>query len=122
MRSLSLRPVTINRNPGVAIATFRRRWRGLCQVSRSAWLLRTDTNSVRSLQTKLQTDCAAQNGIGHYKPGYRLRNSKQEHTLSYYAARAVMRIIELENRCTDNRTVGSNPATTPFSTTVCRLF
>ena len=54
---------------GVAIATFRRRWRGLCQVSRSAWLLRTDTNSVRSLQTKLQTNCAAQNGIRQYKAG-----------------------------------------------------
>ena len=30
-------------------------------------------------------------------------------TLSYWAARASMRILELENRCTGNRTVGSNP-------------
>jgi len=47
MRSLSLRMVTLNRSPAVAIATFGRRWRGLCQVSRSALLLRTDTNSAR---------------------------------------------------------------------------
>jgi len=36
MRSFSLRPATINRSPAVAIATFGRRWRGLCQVSQSA--------------------------------------------------------------------------------------
>jgi hypothetical protein len=33
------------------------------------------------------------------------KNGEQEH--SYYATRASMRIIELENRCTGNRTVGS---------------
>ena len=33
----------------------------------------------------------------------------EKHTLSYWAARASMRILELENRCTGNRTVGSNP-------------
>ena len=38
-----------------------------------------------------------------------LRNAKQKHTLSYRAAHASMRILELENRCTGNRTVGSNP-------------
>jgi hypothetical protein len=32
-----------------------------------------------------------------------------EHTLSYRTARISMRILELENRCTGNRTVGSNP-------------
>jgi hypothetical protein len=74
MRSLSLRLVTINRSPAVAIATFGRRWRGLCQVSRSALLLRTDTNSVRSLQTKLQTNRAAQNGIRQYKGFHGLRS------------------------------------------------
>jgi hypothetical protein len=32
-----------------------------------------------------------------------------ERTLSYKAIRTGTRIIELENRCTGNRTVGSNP-------------
>ena len=32
-----------------------------------------------------------------------------ERTLSYRAIRGVTRIIELENRCTCKRTVGSNP-------------
>ena len=40
---------------------------------------------------------------------HRLRNAEQEHTLNYCAAQASMRVIELENRCTGNRTVGSNP-------------
>jgi hypothetical protein len=38
-----------------------------------------------------------------------MRNAKLEHTVSYWTARASMRILELENRCTGNRTVGSNP-------------
>ena len=33
------------------------------------------------------------------------RNAKQKRTLSYRAAQSNMRIIELENRCTGNRTV-----------------
>ena len=37
------------------------------------------------------------------------KNGEQEHTLSYCAAQASRRILELENRCTGNRTVGSNP-------------
>jgi hypothetical protein len=40
---------------------------------------------------------------------HRIRNAKLEHTLSYRAARTRMRLLELENRCTGNRTVGSNP-------------
>jgi len=40
---------------------------------------------------------------------HRVRNAEQEHTLNYSAAQASMRVIELENRCTGNRTVGSNP-------------
>ena len=39
----------------------------------------------------------------------RSRNAEPEHTLSYRAAQASTRILELENRCTGNRTVGSNP-------------
>ena len=42
---------------------------------------------------------------------HRIRNAKSKHTLSHWTAQANMRIIELENRCTGNRTVGSNPAT-----------
>src|SRR5680860_1359140 len=37
------------------------------------------------------------------------RSAEQEHTLSHCAAQIDMRILELENRCTGNRTVGSNP-------------
>ena len=40
---------------------------------------------------------------------YRSENGEPEHTLSYTAAHASTRILELENRCTGNRTVGSNP-------------
>ena len=36
------------------------------------------------------------------------KNGEQEHRLSYCAARTGMRILELENRCAGNRTVGSN--------------
>ncbi len=34
---------------------------------------------------------------------------EQKGILRYEATRASMRILELENRCTGNRTVGSNP-------------
>jgi hypothetical protein len=40
---------------------------------------------------------------------HRTRNAELGHTLSYWTAQASTRIIELENRCTGNRTVGSNP-------------
>ena len=40
---------------------------------------------------------------------HRNRNAEQECTFSYYVRRPSMRILELENRCTGNRTVGSNP-------------
>jgi hypothetical protein len=40
---------------------------------------------------------------------HRLRNGVPDHTLRYRPTHANMRIIELENRCTGNRTVGSNP-------------
>jgi len=49
------------------------------------------------------------------KKDYRVENAKLEHTLSHLAAQASMRIIELENRCTGNRTVGSNPTLSPIS-------
>ena len=39
----------------------------------------------------------------------RTKKAELERTLSYSAAQANMRLIELENRCTGNRTVGSNP-------------
>jgi hypothetical protein len=40
---------------------------------------------------------------------HRIKNAQPKRTISYSAARAGMRIMELENRCTGNRTVGSNP-------------
>jgi hypothetical protein len=40
---------------------------------------------------------------------HRSENREPERTVSYYAARRGMRILELESRCTGNRTVGSNP-------------
>jgi hypothetical protein len=36
-------------------------------------------------------------------------NTEREHTLTYWTAQVGMRILELENRCTRKRTVGSNP-------------
>src|SRR5262245_31563997 len=48
MRSFSLRPATINRSPAVGIATFGRRWRGLCQVRQSAWWLQTAKMTISS--------------------------------------------------------------------------
>jgi hypothetical protein len=44
-----------------------------------------------------------------------LRNAKQKHTLSYRAAHAGMRILELENRSTGNRTVVRIPPSPPAS-------
>ena len=38
-----------------------------------------------------------------------IRNVKPEHTLRHWTAQTNIRILELENRCTGNRTVGSNP-------------
>jgi hypothetical protein len=38
-----------------------------------------------------------------------MRNVEPGHTLSYRAPLTSMRILELENRCTRKRTVGSNP-------------
>jgi hypothetical protein len=40
---------------------------------------------------------------------HRIINAKSEHTLNHWTARANTRILELENRRTGNRTVGSNP-------------
>jgi hypothetical protein len=40
----------------------------------------------------------------------RTRKAILERTLSYWTAQANMRVLELENRCTGNRTEGSNPS------------
>src|SRR5262245_34440968 len=44
--------------------------------------------------------------LGITNRDHRTRNAKLEHTLRHWTAPASMRIIELENRCTGNRTVG----------------
>src|SRR5882724_6157163 len=44
--------------------------------------------------------------IGRHRHG---KIYEPERTLSYRAAHASTRILELENRCTGNRTVGSSP-------------
>ena len=67
------------------------------------------TGSVRSLQTKLQTNHAPQDGMGITNQDHQRENGKQERMVRYKATRASTRILELENRCTGNRTVGSNP-------------
>ena len=38
-----------------------------------------------------------------------MRNAKLKHTVSHWTAQDSRRILELENRCTGNPTVGSNP-------------
>ena len=38
---------------------------------------------------------------------HRIINAKSERTLNHWTAQANTRILELENRCTGNRTVGS---------------
>jgi hypothetical protein len=40
---------------------------------------------------------------------HRTGKAKLEHTLSYWTGHTSMGNLELENRCTGNRTVGSNP-------------
>ena len=52
------------------------------------------------MQTKLQTNCAALNGIRQYKAGSKKPNWRTRPTISYWAAQPNIRIIELENRCT----------------------
>jgi len=47
--------------------------------------------------------------LGNTGRDYCSQNAEPKRTVSYSAARISMRIIELENRCTGNRTVGSNP-------------
>ena len=37
---------------------------------------------------------------------HRIINAKSEHTLNHWTAQASTRILELENRCAGNRTVG----------------
>src|SRR4029079_5812342 len=37
------------------------------------------------------------------------RKGEPDRTISYWTARSVTRILQRENRCTGNRTVGSNP-------------
>jgi len=77
--------------------------------SASAWRSTRTCADEESLQTKLQTNHAAQHGMGITRRDHRSKNAEPERTLSYCAARVIMRILELENRCTGNRTVGSNP-------------
>ena len=60
--------------------------------------LRSTWSREENLQTKLQTNRAAQRNTGHHKPGSSRQNAEPEHTLSYCAVRTSMRILELENR------------------------
>jgi hypothetical protein len=62
---------------------------------------------------------------GITRQDHRSKKPEQEHTLSYYVAPISMRILELENRCTGNRTVGSNPTLSVPSlgfSTICAGF
>jgi hypothetical protein len=52
----------------------------------------------------------------------RSRSAEPRRTLSYSAAQISMRILELENRCSGNRTVGSNPTlSVNYSNNDCQL-
>jgi hypothetical protein len=61
------------------------------------------------LQTKLQTNCATQCGTERHKAG----RSGEKCPIGRHGwlqhAQTSTRVLELENRCTGNRTVGSNP-------------
>ena len=53
-----------------------------------------------------------QHGTGHNEAESSTQKCRtREHTLGYAAARANTQILELENRCTGNRTVGSTLST-----------
>ena len=51
----------------------------------------------------------------------RSKSGEREHTLRYCAGRTSMRVLELENRCTGNRTVGSNPTPSAKSSVIVFL-
>ena len=66
------------------------------------WVRSGDSPSCRvhplwecKLQTKLQTNYAARLGPSMTRQDDRSKNAERERTLSYYAARASMRILEL---------------------------
>jgi hypothetical protein len=56
------------------------------------------TPDQRSLQTKLQTNCASRVGTGTTGRDDRSENAEPERTVSYRTTRARMRILELEKR------------------------
>ena len=63
-----------------------------------------------SLQTELQTNHASQHGTEHNEGGsLKLKLANRSPYLGTEVTRGSMRIVELENRCAGNRTVGSNP-------------
>jgi len=77
-----------------------------------SWLKRILSGHGR-VQRVCKPNCkpTAQHGMipGITSQHVRVRKAKLEHTLRHGAARASMRILELENRGTGNRTVGLNP-------------
>ncbi len=83
-----------------------------------SWLKRILSGHGR-VQRVCKPNCkpTAQHGMipGITSQHVRVRKAKLEHTLRHGAARASMRILELESRCTVIRTVGSNPTLSAIS-------
>ena len=82
-------------------------------MATSAWPRQNDSpranpaqNATRSALPLFSYHSATR---GITSPDGHRKNREPEHTLSYWAAQVSRRILELENRCTGNRTVGSNP-------------
>jgi hypothetical protein len=69
----------------------------------------------------LQTNHAAQHGTNHHKADQTPKIGEPKHTLRDWTAQASMRILELENRCTGNRTVGSNPTLSAHDFSICKV-
>ena len=65
--------------------------------------------SVACLQTQLQTNRAAQHGIEHHEPRWSEEKYQTGAHVRLLGGKVGARNLELENRCTGNRTVGSNP-------------
>src|SRR6476660_5502409 len=82
-----------------------------CQKRRSHrfWSHKTDSSRLAICKANCKPTARHSTTLGITSKDHWLRNGVPNHTLRYRPTQASMRIIELENRCTGNRTVGPNP-------------